>query len=66
MAPGKPKVVGILSLITAAITLIAIPLLDSDPATVPNYSAFLALILPNIGLLFARDSNLTSEQVGAK
>lgn len=41
-------------------------LLDGDPATVPDYDGTIAAITAGIGLLFARDSNVTSEQAGAK
>jgi len=38
---------------------------DSDPATVADWGAVVAAILAGIGLLFARDNKVTSEQAGA-
>ena len=61
----KTTVCGILGIIAAAITMIGLPLLDSDPVTVPNYTAFVATATTAIGLLFARDNDKTSLQVGA-
>jgi len=41
-------------------------LLDGDPATNPDWNLVLGAVLPAIGLLFARDNNVTSEQAGVK
>jgi len=57
---------GVLTIIVAAINLIALPLLDTDPNTVPNYAGFIALLMPALGLLMARDNKVSSEQAGAK
>ena len=65
MSSWKTTVCGILSIIAAAATLIAIPLLDADPLTVPNYTAFVAALTAGIGLLYARDNGVTSEAAGA-
>lgn len=40
--------------------------LDGDPATVPAIGTAVTLSLPAIGLLFARDNKVTSEQAKAK
>lgn len=40
--------------------------LDGDPSTNPDWNLIFAAALPAIGLLFARDDNRTSEDVGAK
>lgn len=66
MASWKTTVCGILSIVAAGATLVAIPLLDSDPLTVPNWTAFVAAVTAGIGLIFARDNGVTSEQAGAK
>lgn len=66
MNSWKTTVCGLLSIVAAAITLIAIPALDQDPLTVPNYTAFVASITAGIGLIFARDNNKTSEDAGAR
>lgn len=65
MNSWKTTLCGILSIVAAGVTLIAIPLLDQDPLTVPNYTAFVAAITAGIGLLFARDNDKTSLEVGA-
>lgn len=41
-------------------------LTDNDPMTNPDWAAITAAVAGAVGLLFARDSNKTSEQVGAK
>lgn len=38
---------------------------DADPATVPDWGAVIAAGIAGIGLLFARDNKVTSEQAGA-
>jgi hypothetical protein len=38
---------------------------DTDPATVADWGAVVAAFMAGIGLLFARDNNVTSEQAGA-
>jgi len=66
MKSWKTTACGILAAIAAGITLVAIPLLDNDPATAANWGAFGASLAAAVGLLFARDNNKTSEDVGAK
>lgn len=41
-------------------------LFDGDPATNVNWVMVMAGLSPAIGLLFARDNNVTSEQAGVK
>jgi hypothetical protein len=38
---------------------------DTDPATVADWGAVVAATIAGIGLIFARDNNVTSEQAGA-
>jgi hypothetical protein len=66
MNSWKTTLCGILTIAASGITLVAIPLLDNDPLTVPNYTAFVAALTAGIGLLFARDNGVTSEAAGAK
>lgn len=66
MASWKTTVCGILGIVVAGINFIAMPMLDADPATLPNYTAFVAALTAGIGLLFARDNNVSSEQAGVK
>jgi len=62
----KTTLAGVLGIIASAITMIAQPLLDADPATVANFGGFIAFAVPAVGLLFARDANVSSEQQGIK
>ena len=66
MNSWKTTVCGILSLVAAGITLVAVPMLDADPATLPQWGAFGAAIAAAMGLWFARDNDKSSEQAGAK
>jgi len=62
----KTTTCAILGILAAGITMIAVPLLDEDPATVAQWGAFGAMLAPLVGLLFARDNDKSSEDVGAK
>jgi hypothetical protein len=66
MKSWKTTVCGILAALAGGITLVAIPILDNDPATVANWGAFGAALAAAFGLLFARDNDKSSESVGAK
>jgi len=39
---------------------------DNDPATAADWAAVIAAVIAGIGLIFARDNNVTSEAAGAK
>ena len=65
MNSWKTTLCGVLSLVAAGITLVAVPLLDADPATLPNWGAFGAALSAAVGLFLARDNDRTSEQAGA-
>ena len=39
---------------------------DGDPLTVPNYEVALAAVITGLGLIFARDNNVSSEAAGVK
>ena len=64
-ASWRTTLCGILSIAAAAITLVVLPLVDADPLTLPNYTAFVASLTAGIGLMFARDNNVTSLAAGA-
>ncbi len=65
-ASWRTTLSGICTIVVAAINMLAMPYLDSDPATVPQWGAFFALLMPAIGLLVARDNVVSSEKAGAK
>lgn len=60
----KTTLFGILTLLSA-IAAFGKALLDGDPTTQPDFEAILAA-LAGIGLIFARDNGVTSEEAGAK
>jgi hypothetical protein len=62
----KTTLCGILGVFAAAITLVAQPLLDGDPSTVPNWGALGVAVTTALGLLLARDNDRSSEDVGIK
>lgn len=55
-------IVAVLSAVTAAATL----LLDGNPTTNPDWTSTIAAVSAGLGLIFARDNKVTSEQAGAK
>lgn len=61
----KTTLAGILTIISAIATPVK-ALLDSDPATVADWGLAIPVVMGAIGLIFARDNNVTSEQAGAK
>lgn len=65
MSSWKTTVAGILTMLVPVFNAVS-ALLDNDPATVPDWGLAIAAITAGIGLLFARDNNVTSEDVGAK
>lgn len=66
MKSWKTTTAGILAIVGAAIALIANPLLDNDPATVPNFVEFISIAGAGVVGLFARDNNVSSEDAGIK
>lgn len=60
----KTTLFGILSVISA-ISAPVKALLDSDAATVPDWGLAIPAVMAAIGLIFARDNKVTSEQAGA-
>jgi hypothetical protein len=53
---------GVLTVVVAALNAI----FDGNPATNPDWTSVIASLSACIGLLFARDHKVTSEQAGAK
>lgn len=64
MKPGiKLKLTGLVSSIAAIIGAASL-LLDGNPSTNPDWSAVIAAVTAGIGLLLARQNNVSSEDVG--
>lgn len=61
----KTSAAGIAAIVVAVASC-AQAMLDGDPATSPNFEVAIAAIISGLGLLFARDNNVSSETVGAK
>jgi hypothetical protein len=61
----KTTVAGIAGIVIAIASCVQ-SLFDGDPATVPNYEIALAAVITGLGLIFARDNNVSSEAAGAK
>lgn len=64
MKSWKTTTAGVLAIV-AAVAMAVSAYLDGDPATVPDWESAVAG-LAGIGLLFARDNKVTSEQAGAR
>jgi peptidoglycan/LPS O-acetylase OafA/YrhL len=62
----KTTVCGILGILVVGINVVAIPLLDNNLATVPQWDVFVAALAGGLGLIFARDHGVSSEEAGIK
>ena len=65
MKSWKTTVAGILTALIPALSAVS-AYLDGDPLTTPDWGLAIAGITAGIGLLFARDNNVSSEDAGAK
>ena len=61
----KTTAAGIAAIVAAAATAV-VALFDADPTTVPDWGAVAAACMAGLGLVFARDNNVSSEAAGAK
>lgn len=61
----KTTATGVCTVLVALGTAIK-ALTDGDPATTPNIEVTITAITAGLGLIFARDNNKSSEDVGAK
>ena len=65
MKSWKTTVAGILTMLVPTLNAVA-AFIDNDPATVPDWGLAIATIAAGLGLLFARDNNVSSEDAGIK
>lgn len=65
MSSLKTTTLGILTMLTA-ISGAIIAMIDNNPATNPDWAAVVAAITAGVGLIAARDNNVSSETAGAK
>jgi len=65
MASWRTTGLGICTIV-AAVAAAGKAFLDGDPSTNPDWGTTIAAITAGIGLIFARDNKVTSEQAGVK
>lgn len=65
MKSWKTTAAGVIAALTAILGA-ASALLDGNPATNPDYATVVAAVVAAVGLVFARDASVSSEQQGIK
>ena len=65
MKSWKTTVAGVLTALLPVLNAVQ-AFLDNDPLTVPDWGLAVAAITAGLGLIFARDNNVSSEDAGAK
>ncbi len=65
MKSPKTTIAGIAAIVAVIGTALSHQF-DADPATVPDWGLTVSVVIAAMVGLFARDSNVTSEQAGAK
>jgi hypothetical protein len=65
MKSWKTTSAGILAIIISVLAAVQAQF-DNDPTTMPQWETAFAALIAGIGLLFARDNNVSSEKAGAK
>lgn len=64
MKSWKTTLAGAAAVVAAVATAVSAQF-DNNPATVPDWTLVIGMITAGVGLMFARDNDKTSEQVGA-
>ncbi len=64
-ASWRTSSAGIAAILVAVGTALT-ALTDGDPATLPDWGAVVAAVIAGIGLLFARDAKVSSQQEGIR
>lgn len=65
MKSWKTTVAGILTALIPTLNAVS-AFLDGDPLTIPDWGLAIAGITAGLGLLFARDNSVSSEDAGVK
>lgn len=65
MKSWKTTVTGIIAILTAVGAAVN-AIIDGNPATNPDWTITISAVTAGLGLIFARDNKVTSEDVGAK
>lgn len=65
MKSWKTTVAGVLTAIIPVLNAVQ-AFIDGDPATVPDWGLAIAAVTAGLGLIFARDNSVSSEEAGAK
>lgn len=63
-ASWKTTTAGVAAIVVALATAVG-ALFDADPNTLPDWGAVAAAVVAGVGLIAARDNNVTSEKAGA-
>jgi anti-sigma-K factor RskA len=64
MKSWKTTLAGVAAIVAAVATAVSAQF-DNNPATFPDWTLVIGMITAGVGLMFARDDDKTSEQVGA-
>lgn len=65
MKSWKTTAAGVLTALIPVLNAVQ-AFIDGDPATVPDWGLAIAALTAGLGLIFARDNNVSSEEAGAK